>query len=336
MEKIIYGIDIGGTTVKIGTFSSTGKMLGKTEIPTDLSGGGKHILPDIADWIKEDRTKRSLSTKDIAGAGIGVPGPVLRHRVVNRCVNLGWGVTDVAADFRERTGIGHVPVLNDANAAALGEFRALTRAYDPGSTGTEDTASGAPAPRSMALITIGTGIGCGIIQDGRILPGAFGAAGEIGHMRMAAGGRTGPGNKAADHFELEKLAAAGGITRRMAALAKSGRYPATFDTTKPFTPKDVAEAAAAGDCCAVKTLEETGTILGIALSYVACVTDPGLFVIGGGISRAGSILLEPIKKSFARHCFHASSDTSFRLAKLGNDAGIRGAAEAVLRSSAPG
>ena len=379
MEKIIYGIDIGGTTVKIGTFSDNGKMLNKQEIPTDLSCGGKNILPDIAHIIKEDMTKRSISTKDVAGAGIGVPGPVLEHRIVNRCVNLGWGVTDIAAAFRVLTGIERIPVLNDANAAALGEFYALRESgIEAGTTvpgqyaepekpagGSTLRATKAPeeldihTPRTMALITIGTGIGCGIIQDGQILPGVFGAAGEIGHIRMpvgeighihmaageyelenlaAAAGEFEPAKlpTVAADFELEELAAAGGIVKRMTALAKSGRCPTIIDLSKPLTPKDIAAAAAAGDVCAEKTLEETGAILGIALSYVACVIDPGVFVIGGGISRAGDLLLEPIKKSFARHCFHASSDTSFRLAKLGNDAGICGAAQAVFNHPAIG
>ena len=166
MKKYAFGIDIGGTTVKIGLFSTEETLIKKWEIPTRKDNGGSYILSDISESIAEELKNQGIEKEDVEGIGIDVPGPVLEDRIVNKCANLGWGVLDVAEETTRLTGISKVKITNDANAATLGEMGK----------------GGGQGHKNLVMITLGTGIGGGIVHDGKIISGAFGAAGEIGHI----------------------------------------------------------------------------------------------------------------------------------------------------------
>ena len=165
--KYGFGIDVGGTTIKLGLLTAEGQLLEKWEIPTNTTDGGSAILPDIATAIGGCLTRKGIAKNEVLGIGLGVPGPVDSQSIVNHCVNLGWGVVDLPKELGGLTGL---PVVagNDANVAALGEC----------------WVGGGQGHRSVVLATLGTGIGGGIVVDGRIVSGAHGAGGEIGHIPM--------------------------------------------------------------------------------------------------------------------------------------------------------
>uniref|UniRef100_UPI004056948E ROK family glucokinase n=1 Tax=Agathobacter sp. TaxID=2021311 RepID=UPI004056948E len=311
MKKYGFGVDIGGTTIKMGFFETSGNLLDKWEIKTNTEDGGSSILSDIAKSIDNKLAQEGISKDEVAGAGVGVPGPVRSDGVVNRCVNLGWGIVDVAEELSALTGL-KVKVGNDANVAALGEM------WQGGAKGSTD----------VVMVTLGTGVGGGIIIDGKIVAGFNGAGGEIGHITV---------NK--DEIEacncgqygcLEQYGSATGIVR----LAKR-KLSKTSDETvlrkyDNLTAKDVFDEAKAGDEVALELVDEVGEILGSAISNIACVVNPEVIVIGGGVSKAGEILISAIKEHFQESCFHAVHDTKFVIATLGNDAGIYGCVRMVI------
>lgn len=305
MKKYGFGVDIGGTTIKMGFFETDGKLLDKWEIKTNTENGGKEILSDVAKAIDNKLAQEGISKSEVEGIGVGVPGPVRADGVVNRCVNLGWGVVDVANELSALTGL-NVKAGNDANVAALGEM------WQGGAKGCKD----------VVMVTLGTGVGGGIIVDGKIVAGFNGAGGEIGHITV---------NK--DEIEacncgkygcLEQYTSATGIVR----MAKR-KLSKTSDETmlrkfEELTAKDIFDAAKEGDETALDLVDELGEILGSALSNIACVVNPEVIVIGGGVSKAGAILIDTIQKHYEETAFHAAKDTRFEIASLGNDAGIYG------------
>ena len=315
--KPILAIDIGGTNIKLALFDAKERLalLDKTSIPTRTEAGGVHILQDAAETSMELLTERGLAPADVIGAGIGIPGPVLTEGhayVVNKCVNLGWDtVVQISKDFGELTKINKVTALNDANAAALGEYHA--------------SSLGDMTAKSAVVVTLGTGIGGGVILDGKVVPGAFGAAGEIGHIpvcpthplmdQLAAKG-------VATSGDLEYYASATGIVRVGRAIMDSG--------SGDLSAKDILDAAKAGDELAGAVCDFCFDTLGIGLAAVSGVMDPVLYIIGGGVSAAGEYLLNGIHDAFVRHVFHASAKADFQLARLGNDAGLYGAAMSAL------
>ena len=308
--KYGFGIDLGGTTVKIAYFNEAGKMLGKWEIPTDTSENGIRILPDIAASVRAFLTERKIADSDILGLGIGVPGPVNAKGVVNRCINLGWDVFNIAQKLTELTGFP-VKAGNDANVAALGEF------WKGGGQGYKD----------LVVVTLGTGVGGGIIVNGKVLTGANGAGGEIGHIHVEDDEQEtcGCGNRGC----LEQYSSATGVTR----LAKRKLEKTTQDSvlrTTTLSAKSVFDAVKAKDPVAMEIAEQFGQYLGEGLAAIACVTNPEAFVIGGGVSKAGSVLIDYIRPYYQKAVFHADRDVKFELATLGNDAGIYGAAKLVL------
>ena len=304
--KYGFGIDLGGTTVKIAYFDQNGTMLDKWEIPTVTAGGGVQILPDIAQSIQDYLGKNGIPRERILGIGIGVPGPVSGKGVVNRCVNLGWGVFNIADTLSGLTGFP-VKAGNDANVAALGEF------WKGGGQGCEN----------MVFVTLGTGVGGGIVVEGRLLHGSHGSGAEIGHMvlRPQETERCGCGKRGC----VEQYASANGIVRvtkeRLAAIDT----PSVLQEKSPLTCKDVFDAAKRGDAFAVDTLELVFDYLGEALASACCVADPERIILGGGVSKAGDYLLEGVERHFKLHMFHACKGTEFSLATLGNDAGMYGA-----------
>ena len=276
MKKYGFGVDIGGTTCKIGLFEMTGVLMEKWEIPTRKENDGENILPDVAASIATKMVEREISKTDIQGIGIGVPGPVTSEGVVMRCVNLGWDVINVAKDMTERTGF-YVKVGNDANVAALGEM------WQGGAKGQKD----------VVMVTLGTGVGGGVIVDGKIVTGSKGAGGEIGHVTINEEetescncGRKGC---------LEQYASATGIVRMAKQKLEQTTKKTSLRDMNPLTAKDIFDAAKAGDAVADSIVENMTEILGAALANIACVVNPEVFVIGGGVSKAGSIITDRVK-----------------------------------------
>lgn len=309
MDKYCFGVDLGGTTVKIGLFSIEGQLQDKWEIPTRTENHGAEILSDIAASIQSRMDTGHLSKEQVTGIGIGVPGPVLNENIVQGCVNLGWGNVRVADELSALTGL-KVKAANDANVAALGE----------------QWQGGGKGFQNLVMFTLGTGVGGGIIQNGRIISGANGAAGEIGHMVIVDSdevvGTCGCGHRGC----LEQVASATGIVNLTEKKLAECSQDSVLREISPLTAKDVLDAAKAGDALAEQAAENMMKQLGRAAAYIACVVNPDIFVIGGGVSKAGEYLIEGISRYYKDYAFHASADTKFALAFLGNDAGMIGAA----------
>jgi len=312
MNKYAFGIDIGGTTIKIGLFDTEGTFVEKWEIPTRKDDGGVLILPDIAQSIKDHMSQRNITFKEVIGAGVGVPGPVLADGTVNGCVNLGWGVMNVGKELSLFLDNIPVSVGNDANVAALGEqWRGGGQGHD-----------------NVIMVTLGTGVGGGIILNGHILTGVHGAAGEIGHIHMKDGEDLACG--CGNHGCLEQYASATGVARRAKEALAKGDTKSSLSSLENVTAKDVFDVARTGDQLALDLVDETGHLLGEAISYLTLTIDPDLVVIGGGVSKAGQILIDAITKHYKPLAFHATRATEFKLATLGNDAGMYGAVRMAL------
>ena len=305
MKKYGFGVDVGGTTIKMGFFETDGKLLDKWEIKTNTENGGAEILSDIAKSIDNKLAQEGISKDDVQGVGMGIPGPVRSDGVVNRCVNLGWGVFNAAEKLGELTGLP-VKVGNDANVAALGEI------WQGGAKGSKDA----------IMVTLGTGVGGGVIVDGKIVAGFHGAGGEIGHIAVD------PDEKEAcncgQYGCLEQYTSATGVVRLAKRRLAKTDEETTLRNFDPITAKDIFDEAKAGDKVAKELVDEVGRILGTTLSRLACVVNPEVIVVGGGVSKAGAILINTIEDHFKEVCFFAVKDTRFELATLGNDAGIYG------------
>ncbi len=308
MKKYVFGVDIGGTTVKLGLFDVEGNVLDKWEIPTRTENGGEKILPDIADSIRE---KMKQIDKDfVAGVGVGAPGPVDGKGIVHRAVNLGWGTFSIKDTLED---LLNMPVMagNDANVAALGEM----------------WMGGGQGYRDLVVVTLGTGVGGGIIIDGKMLTGATGAGGEIGHIHVNDEEEEicGCGNKGC----LEQYSSATGITRLANQLLASSDKDSVLRGGE-VSAKTVFDAVKERDPLAVEVAEKFGKYLGDGLASIACVVNPEAIVIGGGVSKAGEILIDFIRPHYEKNVFHGSRQVKFSLATLGNDAGNYGAAKLVL------
>ena len=311
MSKRLYGVDLGGTTVKMGLFDTEGNVITKWEIPTVKDHGGKHILPDIAESIKKNMTENNLSKDDVIGVGIGVPGPVDKDGVIYKAANLGWGVFSVRNTLSDLLDGIKVEAGNDATVAALGEM----------------WKGGGKGHKNMVAVTLGTGVGGGIIIDGRILTGSTGAGGEIGHIHVEDNETEscGCGNKGC----LEQYTSATGVVRlAKRRLAEDDKTSVLRD--EEVNSKTVWDAVKISDSVAIEIANTFGKYLGKGLAAVAGVVNPEIFVIGGGVSKAGEILIDYIKPSYQKYVFNGSREVKFALATLGNDAGIYGAAKLVL------
>ena len=310
MNQYCVGVDIGGTSVKCGIFNINGLLMEKWEVPTRKAEGGKNILPDTAASLKKHLADRGLQDDDIAGIGIGVPGPVEPGGYVHVCVNLGWGASYPAQEMQKLMG-GRIrcEVGNDANVAALGE---MWQGSGKGSS-------------SMLMVTLGTGVGGGLIQDGHIVTGVHGAGAEIGHFHVMDGEKE--TCNCGGHGCLEQYASATGIRRvalRHLAAADEGSSLRVFGDR--LSAKDVCDAAKAGDAVAASAFAESMRYLGLVLSYVSMTTDPEVFVIGGGVSKAGQYVVDTVQKFYEFYTPLLDRKAKIVLAKLGNDAGIYGSA----------
>lgn len=309
MSNYCFGIDLGGTTVKCGLFETDGTLLEKWEIPTRKEEGGEKILPDIAETILAKMKEKQLKQEEIKGVGIGVPGPVNKKGEIPCAVNLNWGYKNIKKELEELTNLP-AQAANDANVAALGE------AWKGGAAGCEN----------VILATLGTGVGGGIIVDGNIVFGAHGAGGEIGHASV--------NDEETENCNcgkcgcLEQVASATGLVR----LAKSALEKSDKESVlrgQEVTAKLVFDAYKEKDELAGEIVAEFARYLGKALAIFAVVTDPDVILLGGGVSKAGEVLVEAVTAAYREYAFSACRETPIRLAELANDAGIYGAAKLV-------
>jgi ROK family protein (putative glucokinase) len=311
MKAYGFGIDVGGTTIKCGFFDLEGNLLDKWEIVTRTMEKGKYILSDIADTITAKMKEKSLKKEQILGVGVGVPGPVNEAGEVLCAVNLFWENVQIERDLEHLLDLP-IKAGNDANVAALGEM------WKGGGIGYQN----------LVMITLGTGIGGGVIYNGHIVTGSNGSAGEIGHIHVENNlendcncGKRGC---------LEQVASATGIAKLARDILHTENGQSCLQKKDIITAKDVFDAVKAGDLIAIKIAEKFGEYLGKALANIAVIIDPQVFVIGGGVSKAGSILLEYIEKYYNSYIFRGCQNTKFSLAKLGNDAGIYGAVKLIM------
>ena len=304
--KYIAGIDIGGTTIKLGLFTPYGMLIGTDSVPTDISDKGSGIIRDAAYGLKMLADASLVALEDIGGVGIGVPGPVGADGLVNGCVNLGWGLTDAAGEFSRMSGLP-ARAVNDANAAALGE-----------------TWRGSAAGAANAFfVTLGTGVGGAFVSEGKVITGTNGAGGEIGHITVnraetayCSCGRRGC---------LEQYVSATGIIRAVRSALDKGE-PSSLSGLDEITGRDVFDAAKNGDAVCLKAVDNACGILGEALAMTACIVDPDIFIIGGGLSGAGDFLIDKVTASYKKAVMYPCADTPIVAASLGNEAGMYGAA----------
>lgn len=314
MKNYCFGIDVGGTTVKLGLFSTAGELLDKWEITTRTENFGENILSDICEAMEAKLAEKEISLDDIEGVGIGLPGPITNDGTVLQCVNLGWGTFNVEEKLSEMFRGIKVKAGNDANVAALGE------AWQGGGKDYDD----------IVMITLGTGVGGGVIINGKILTGYNGGAGEIGHMHVDDNetdscncGRKGC---------LEQFTSATGVVRLAKRLMNNtDKETKMREFGENITAKDVFDLAKEGDAGANEVVETMGTYLGTAMSHIAVVVNPQAFIIGGGVSKAGQFLINAIKDKYRETCFAACGDAAVHLATLGNDAGMYGAAAMICK-----
>lgn len=310
MKKYSLGIDIGGTTVKLGLFTVEGELLKKWEIETRKIENGKYILEDITQSINDVLEKENINKGLILGAGVGVPGPVTNDGWVQGCVNLGWPVFNVAKSLEDILELP-VKVANDANIAALGEmFQGGGKGY-----------------KNMIMVTLGTGVGGGIIIDGNIIAGSTGSGGEIGHIRVNDQEKDfcNCGGKGC----LEQYASATGIVKIAKEILNNNNDESKLRQLENITAKDIFNLAKEDDQVALEIVDRFSYILGSTLANIACISNPEIFVIGGGVSKAGDILLDNVKKYYKEKGFYGITEVEFKVATLGNDAGIYGGAKLV-------
>ncbi|GIN55778.1 ROK family glucokinase [Lederbergia ruris] len=313
MNEILAGIDIGGTTIKLAFISKEGDILTKWEIPTDKTDGGKGIFTDVKKAISEKLAELQIPYEALKAAGVGAPGPVdIEKGILDGAVNIGWKDNFPLRDLMQTALNVPVVIENDANAAALGEM------WKGAGAGAKD----------LICITLGTGVGGGVIVKGDIIHGANGAAGEIGHITsvprngyMCNCGKTGC---------LETVASATGIVRtakdHLAIYEGESVLKEKLQANSDISAKDIFDAAKAGDALAKETVEELADHLGLALANIGSVFNPERIVVGGGVSKAGDFLINEIKQAFVRYAFKpVAQSTDIVLAQLGNDAGIVGA-----------
>lgn len=311
MDKYCYGVDIGGTGIKVGLFDIEGNMLDKWVIATRKTDNGKDVLKDAADFIKEKNLEKDFAKEQILGVGVGIPGPIKDNGDVLEIPNIGMGYFNIEEEMSMMTGL-RVKGGNDANVAALGEqWRGSGKGF-----------------MNMVLVTLGTGVGGGVIHNGKIVAGSGGAGGEIGHLPVNLNEEEvcGCGKRGC----LEQYASATGIVRLANQAVKRSTIPSKLRNGNSISAKLVFDLAKQGDALALEVVDEACRYLGIALAGVAQVVDPEAFVIGGGVSKAGDILITHIKKYYVPNVMNALKDRAFLIASLGNDAGIYGCARLIL------
>mgnify|MGYP004716506241 FL=1 len=314
MKEYAFGIDLGGTTAKIGLFTTSGALLEKWEVATDTSNAGEHILENLAAAVLGKMKEQSIQPEQVEGVGIGVPGPVLDSSIVPIvCANLGgWGERNVSAQLSGLLDGLKVLVGNDANVAALGEI----------------WMGAAKGAKNAVMVTLGTGVGGGVVVNGKVIDGVHGAGGEIGHITVNRHETAvcGCGKRGC----LEQYSSATGVVRCMKKLLdENPDTPCVLRGTE-FAAKDVFDAARNGDALAAREVDEMSDTLGMALANIASTVDPEAFLAGGGVARAGDVLFAPLNKHFQEYAFKSCRETPIKQASLGNDAGIYGAVRLIV------
>ncbi|MFJ7746173.1 ROK family glucokinase [Peribacillus sp. NPDC097295] len=313
MEKMLLGVDLGGTTTKLALITTYGEMISKWEIPTDKSENGKFITLNIAKAVDAKLEELNEPKSKVLGIGMGAPGPVnFSNGSIYEAVNLGWKDYPLKDLLEVEISLPAV-IENDANMAALGEM------WKGAGEGAKD----------IVCVTLGTGVGGGIIHNGQIVHGTSGAAGEIGHMTVVTDG--GVSCNCGKVGCLETVASATGIVRLASeALAtgdNSSLLQQRIEAGDPLSSKLLFQCAKSGDPLSKTVVNRVGNYLGLALSHIGNVMNPEKIVIGGGVSHAGEILLEPVRQAFETYAFkRVRKSTKIHLATLGNDAGVIGAA----------
>ena len=314
MKEYAFGIDLGGTTAKIGLFTTSGALLEKWEVATDTSNAGEHILENLAAAVLGKMKEKSIQPEQVEGVGIGVPGPVLDSSIVPIvCANLGgWGERNVSAQLSGLLDGLKVLVGNDANVAALGEI----------------WMGAAKGAKNAVMVTLGTGVGGGVVVNVKVIDGVHGAGGEIGHITVNRHETAvcGCGKRGC----LEQYSSATGVVRCMKKLLdENPDTPCVLRGTE-FAAKDVFDAARNGDALAAREVDEMSDTLGMALANIASTVDPEAFLVGGGVARAGDVLFAPLNKHFQEYAFKSCRETPIKQASLGNDAGIYGAVRLIV------
>ena len=309
--KYCFGVDIGGTFVKLGLFTTEGELLDKWQIPTRREDNSSHILPDIAAAIAAKLEEKGISKEDVTGVGFGTPGPVTEDGVAVCPANLDWVNKPVAAELTELTGFPSSGG-NDVNVAGLGEM----------------WRGGAKGYKNVVVVPIGTGVGAAIIVNGKVITGTRGAAGEVGHIHVD------------DEIEqpcgcgaigcVEQFSSATGLVRMAKKALADPAVETSLRNLEVVTAKDVIDAAKAGDAVADKIFDKFCDYLGYSLAATAAVIDPEIFIIGGGVSKAGQFLVDRVQGYFVKYAWPGIRGIQFALAQLGNDAGIYGAASIVI------
>ena len=313
MEKMLLGVDLGGTTTKLALITTYGEVISKWEIATDRSENGKFITMNIAKAIDTKLEELNEPKSKVLGIGMGAPGPVnFSNGSIYEAVNLGWKDYPLKDLLEVEISLPAV-IDNDANMAALGEM------WKGAGEGAKD----------LVCVTLGTGVGGGIIHNGQIVHGTSGAAGEIGHMTVVTDG--GVFCNCGKVGCLETVASATGIVRlaseSLATADNHSLLQQRIEAGNPLSSKLLFQCAQAGDPLSKAVVERVGNYLGLALSHIGNVMNPEKIVIGGGVSHAGDILLEPVRQAFETYSFkRVRKSTKIHLATLGNDAGVIGAA----------
>lgn len=312
MNTYYIGLDIGGTAIKIGLFDNNDELKQKTEIPTRLHLSGAHILSDSVEACSKLLDTEDVDWNSVQGIGVGVPGLVKDDNYIVRCVNLGWENVDLGKELYALTKVRNVRAINDAKAAALGEW----------------WKGGHGQCSSAVMITLGTGIGGGVIMNGQIVNGAFGSAGELSHFPLVPD-ETEP--CACGKFgHLQQYASAEGIVHQFCKKLRIENKPTILSNHENLTAKNIIDAAREEDKLAKEVFDDAVKKIAQTMAMVTSVIDPELFLIGGGMSKAGDFLIDAIRKEYRRCVILFSEDTRIEQAVLGNDAGIYGAVKYVM------
>jgi glucokinase len=313
-EKWIVGVDLGGTTTKLAFINTYGEIVHKWEIPTDKTDSGKYIIINIAKAIDQKLLELDITKSKLIGIGMGAPGPVdTKKGVIYNAVNLGWNNHFPLKDMLEVETSLQAVIDNDANCAALGEM------WKGAGHGAKD----------LVCVTLGTGVGGGVIANGQIVQGISGAAGEIGHITAVP--INGAPCNCGKNGCLETIASATGIVRiaveKLTNSNSEGELNEIYQSVGRISAKNVFDCARNGDKLALSVIEEVAFYLGLALANIGNTLNPEKIVIGGGVSKAGEILLEQVKTNFEKFSFaRVKESTEIAIATLGNDAGVIGAA----------
>lgn len=309
--KYCFGVDIGGTFVKLGLFTTEGELLDKWQIPTRREDESSHVLPDIAASIAAKLEEKGIAKEDVTGVGFGTPGPVTEDGVAVCPANLDWVNKPVAKELSELTGF---PCRggNDVNTAGLGEM----------------WKGGAKGYKNIVVVPVGTGVGAAIIVNGKVIAGTRGAAGEIGHIHVDDEIQEPCGCKAVGC--VEQFSSATGLVRMAKKALADENVVTSLRNLEVVTAKDVIDAAKAGDEVADQIFDKFCDYLGYSLAATGAVIDPEIFILGGGVSRAGQVMVDRVQAYFKKYAWPGIRDIKFALAQLGNDAGIYGAASIAI------